>query len=121
MAAGAAIAGMLADRIGRKVVFQSSMAVWGIASILCACAWNLPSLMVFRFILGFGMAAEFPIAQSLVSEFIPAKQRGRYVALLEGFWPIGFICAGVLALVLLPVFGWRGCLWLKAFPSPGSC
>jgi MFS transporter, putative metabolite:H+ symporter len=44
---------------------------------------------------------------SLVSEFIHSKKRGQYIAWLEGFWPIGFITAGMLALVLVPVFNWR--------------
>src|SRR5207249_12235448 len=35
---GAAISGMLADRFGRRVVFQSSMVLWGAGSFLCAMA-----------------------------------------------------------------------------------
>ena len=104
---GAAIAGMAADRFGRKIVFQYSMILWGGASILCALSRNVEQLAVFRILLGLGMGMEFPIGQSLVSEFIPAKNRGRYVALLEGFWPIGFIAAGLLAYFILPIGGWR--------------
>lgn len=116
MAVGAALAGMVADRIGRKAVFQVSMVMWGIASILCAFAPNVQLLMVFRFFLGFGMGAEFPIAQSLVSEFMPAKVRGKYIALLEGFWPLGFIFAGVMAWLLLPLFGWRSVFIAEGLP-----
>lgn len=104
---GAATSGMLADRFGRRVVFQWSMILWGAGSFFCAAAGNLEQLILFRILLGFGMGMEFPIGQSMVSEFVPAKQRGRYVALLEGFWPIGFIAAGVIAYVLLPIGGWR--------------
>jgi putative MFS transporter len=43
----------------------------------------------------------------MVSEFMPASKRGKYIALLEGFWPLGFIVAGVAALVLIPIGGWR--------------
>lgn len=107
MALGAALAGILADRIGRKAVFQVSMIVWGGAALLCAVTWSYDSLLAARFILGFGMGAEFPIAQSMVSELIPAPQRGKYIAFLEGFWPLGFIVAGLVALVLVPVGGWR--------------
>jgi len=117
MAFGAGLAGMLADRIGRKAVFQVSMIVWGSASILCAFAPDLNTLVLFRFLLGFGMGAEFPIAQSLVSEFIPAKQRGKYIALLEGFWPLGFITAGVVALLLIPIGGWRWVFIAEGLPA----
>jgi MFS transporter, putative metabolite:H+ symporter len=107
MFVGATTAGMLADRFGRKVVFQTSMIVWGSASILLALSWNWESLMAFRFLLGLGMGAEFPMGQALVSEFVPSKKRGQYIGFLEGFWPIGFISAGALSLVLVPTLGWR--------------
>ncbi|AET68169.1 sugar phosphate permease [Desulfosporosinus orientis DSM 765] len=114
---GAAIAGMVADRFGRKIVFQSSMIIWGAASILCALSQSAEQLAIFRMMLGFGMGMEFPIGQSLVSEFIPAKNRGRYIALLEGFYPIGFIGAGLLAYFVLPVGGWRWVFVCEGIPA----
>ena len=107
MFVGAAGAGMLADRIGRKAVFQSSMIVWGLASLAMVFAWDLTTIIVCRFFIGLGMGAEFPVAQSLVSEFIPSRQRGKYIAWLEGFWPLGFVACGLLSVVLLPTLGWR--------------
>src|SRR5215469_3977319 len=89
---GAASSGLLADRFGRRVVFQSSMLLWGAGSFLCATASDVNTLMLYRVLLGLGMGMEFPIGQAMVTEIMPARQRGRYVALLEGFWPLGFIC-----------------------------
>ena len=114
---GAATSGMLADRFGRRVVFQWSMVLWGAGSFLCATANDAVTLMLFRMLLGFGMGMEFPIGQAMLSEIMPAKQRGRYVALLEGFWPIGFICAGLLAYFLLPMWGWRGVFVALCIPA----
>jgi MFS transporter, putative metabolite:H+ symporter len=113
MFVGATTAGMLADRFGRKVVFQTSMILWGSASLLLALSWNWESLMIFRFLLGLGMGAEFPIGLSLVSEFMPSEKRGQYIGFLEGFWPIGFITAGALSLVLVPTLGWRSVFVLQ--------
>jgi MFS transporter, putative metabolite:H+ symporter len=113
MFVGATTAGMLADRFGRKVVFQTSMILWGSASLLLALSWNWESLMIFRFLLGLGMGAEFPIGLSLVSEFMPSEKRGQYIGFLEGFWPIGFITAGALSLVLVPTVGWRSVFVLQ--------
>lgn len=114
---GAAVAGMLADRFGRKPVFQVSMVFWGVGSLLCGFSHNIEMLMACRVLLGFGMGMEFPIGQSMVSEIVPAKQRGRYIGLLEGFWPIGFIVAGIAAYFLLPVVGWRGIFIALAVPA----
>jgi putative MFS transporter len=117
MLVGAAISGMLADKFGRRVVFQWSMVFWGAGSFLCAIASDYPQLIIFRILLGFGMGMEFPIGQAMVSELLPAKQRGKYVAMLEGFWPLGFICAGVLAYWLLPIGGWRSVFLALGIPS----
>ncbi len=114
---GAATAGMLADKFGRKPVFQWSMVFWGVGSLLCGFSQNVEQLMMFRVLLGFGMGMEFPIGLSMVSEIVPAKSRGKYVAILEGFWPLGFIAAGIVAYLTLPLIGWRGIFIALAVPA----
>jgi putative MFS transporter len=114
---GAAIAGVLADRFGRKPVFQVSMIFWGVGSLLCGLSQDVNQLILCRILLGFGMGMEFPIGLSLVSEIVPAKSRGRYIAILEGFWPLGFIAAGVLAYFYLPTIGWRGIFIALSIPA----
>ncbi|MEH1016250.1 MFS transporter [Micromonospora sp. CPCC 206060] len=114
MFVGAVSAGALADRFGRRRVFQYSIVVWGLASLGLVFAGNLPSLLTLRFALGVGMGAEFPVAAALLAEFMPAARRGRYAALLEGAWPLGFIVAGVLAYLIVPATGWRAFFALQA-------
>jgi len=114
---GAASAGMLADRFGRKPVFQVSMIFWGVGSLMCGLAQDVNTLMLYRVLLGFGMGMEFPIGLSMVSEIVPAKNRGRYVGILEGFWPLGFIAAGIFSWFMLPLIGWRGIFIALAVPA----
>ncbi|PMS21983.1 MFS transporter [Trinickia dabaoshanensis] len=117
MVAGAAVAGLLADRFGRRPVFQWSMVLWGIASYLCSTAHSVEALIVYRVLLGIGMGMEFPVAQALLSEFVPARSRGRLIALMDGFWPLGFITSGVVSYFVLPGFGWRTVFALLAIPA----
>ena len=117
MLIGAASSGLLADRFGRRVVFQSSIVIWGIGSLLCATANDVNTLMLYRVLLGIGMGMEFPIGQAMLAEILPTRHRGRYVSLLEGFWPLGFICAGLLAYVLQPIVGWRGLFLTLVLPA----
>ncbi|MFM0673246.1 MFS transporter [Paraburkholderia sediminicola] len=117
MVIGAAIAGLLADRFGRRPVFQWSMVLWGLASYLCSTAQSVEALIFYRVLLGFGMGMEFPIAQTLLSEFVPAASRGRLIALMDGFWPLGFIASGVVSYFVLPTFGWRTEFALLAIPA----
>src|SRR5690606_21587034 len=114
---GAAIAGMLAAKYGRKPVFQWSMTFWGVGSLDCGLSQNVEQLMAFRVLLGFGMGMEFPIGLAMVSEIVPAKSRGRYIAILEGFWPLGFISAGILTYLSLDYIGWRGIFIALSIPA----
>ena len=117
MVGGAAIAGLLADRFGRRPVFQWSMVLWGVASYLCSTAHSVDSLIAWRVLLGLGMGMEFPIAQTLLSEFVPTASRGRLIALMDGFWPLGFITSGIVCYFVLPQFGWRTVFALLAIPA----
>ena len=114
---GAASAGLLADRFGRARVFQVSMIFWGLGSLCCGLSTTATALGASRLLLGFGMGMEFPVAQSMVSEIMPAKNRGRYIAFLEGFWPLGFIASGLLTYFVLQVADWRWVFILQAIPA----
>jgi putative MFS transporter len=114
---GAASAGLMADRFGRKRVFQTSMIFWGLGSICCGLAPDVVLLGLARVFVGFGMGMEFPVAQSMVSEIVPATNRGRYIALLEGFWPLGFIASGLVSYFVLSVADWRWVFILQGVPA----
>lgn len=107
MAAGAAIAGMVSDRWGRKTVVTFTLILYGIASAVSGFAPNFIMLLIFRFLTGLGLGGELPAASTLVSEFSPAKVRGRMVVLLESFWAWGWIVASLIAYLLIPIYGWR--------------
>jgi putative MFS transporter len=48
---------------------------------------------------------------------VPAASRGRLIALMDGFWPLGFIASGVVSYFALPAFGWRTEFALLAIPA----
>lgn len=114
---GALGAGFLADHFGRLRVLQWSMICWGIASLLCALAPSVQILMVCRILLGIGMAMELVAASAIVSEFAPAKLRGKMATYMLGLWPLGFISAGLLAYFFIPLGGWRLLFIAQAVPS----
>src|SRR5690554_5964698 len=82
MAIGAVLSGSVADRIGRKKVFALTLVMYSVATGLCGLAWSYSSLLFFRFIVGFGLGGQLPVAVTLVSEFTPAKHRGKFLVLL---------------------------------------
>ncbi|QET05065.1 MFS transporter [Cupriavidus pauculus] len=117
MAIGAMSSGLLADRFGRKPVFQVSMIIWGVGSYLCSTADSALTLGAWRLLLGVGMGMELPLAQTLMSEFIPAQKRGKYLALMDGNWPIAFISAGLMSYYVLSAYSWRTMFLLGAIPA----
>jgi MFS transporter, putative metabolite:H+ symporter len=119
MAIGAAVGGLLADRIGRRNVFALTLLVYGLATGLSALSWSVAVLLVLRFVVGLGLGAELPVASTLVSEFAPARIRGRIVVLLEAFWAVGWIGAAIIGYLVIPASpnGWRWALLLGAAPA----
>lgn len=117
MAIGAAVAGMVADRYGRKTVITFTLVIYGLASAASGIAPNFSILLLLRFLTGLGLGGELPAASTLVSEFSPAKSRGRMVVLLESFWAWGWIAAALIAYLLIPVYGWRIGFFLGGIPA----
>ncbi|PWT94482.1 MAG: MFS transporter [Candidatus Melainabacteria bacterium] len=114
---GASSAGILADRFGRRNVFQWSMVIWGFASLVCGMAPNLTVFALSRIVLGVGMAMEPIAGQALLSELLPAKQRGKYLSYFEGFAILGTIVSGIFAYFFLPLGGWRLLFIAEAVPA----
>ena len=114
---GAAVSGRLADRYGRRTVFQVTLVVFSIGSLLSAAAPSFELLHAARIVTGLGLGGELPVVSTLVSEYAPRGSRGRFIVLLESFWAYGTILAGVVALVVLPAYGWRAAFLVGALPA----
>jgi putative MFS transporter len=117
MAIGAVCSGALADRWGRRNVFAVTLVTYSIATALCAFAPNLTWLLVFRFIVGLGLGGQLPVAVTLVSEYIPAQVRGRFIVLLEGFWGLGWLVAALVSYFVIPSYGWHVAFLIGGLPA----
>lgn len=117
MAIGAILSGTIADLIGRKKVFASTLVIYSLATGLCGLSWNYESLLVFRFLVGFGLGGQLPVAVTLMSEFSPAKHRGKFLVLLESFWAIGWLLAALVSYVIIPKYGWQAAFYIGALPA----
>jgi MFS transporter, putative metabolite:H+ symporter len=122
MAVGAVFFGMLADKVGRKKIFMWTLLLFSVASGLSAFATTLTIFLILRFFIGMGLGGELPVASTLVSESVPAKERGRVVVLLESFWAAGWLLAALISYFVIPaefwpIEGWRVALLLTALPA----
>ncbi|MNW23461.1 putative niacin/nicotinamide transporter NaiP [compost metagenome] len=117
MVFGAAFAGILADKYGRKAILMWTLLVFSIATGLSAFAVGFGMLLILRFVAGVGLGGELPVASTLVSESVPANERGRMVVLLESFWAGGWIVAALVGYFIIPRFGWEAAFLIGAIPA----
>ena len=119
MAIGASVGGLLADRFGRRHVFALTLLVYGVATGASALVGGLAALLVLRFVVGLGLGAELPVASTYVSEFAPARMRGRLIVFLEAFWAVGWTAAALIGYLVVPssADGWRWAFALGAIPA----
>ncbi|MCM0757611.1 MFS transporter [Sporomusa sphaeroides DSM 2875] len=119
MIAGAFLGGIAGDRMGRKAVLKWTMLVFSVASLGCAIAWDIYSLVFFRFIVGLGLGGLPPIIYTLMGEITPARDRGKTQGLLTTFWTVGWILAALLAYFVIAGLedGWRWAFVAGATPA----
>ncbi|MDA8345466.1 MAG: MFS transporter [Thermaerobacter sp.] len=117
MALGAAIAGTLSDRFGRRTVFLVTLLIYSLATGITGFATSVGFLIVMRFLVGVGLGGELPVTTTLVTEFLPKPLRGRGIVWLESFWAVGWIVASLVAYFLIPTYGWRIGFFIGAVPA----
>lgn len=73
-------AGRIADRIGRRRVFLAGLAVFSLASLGCAAAWDVPSLVAFRIGQSAGAAMVTATSLALLLHTFPPARRASAIA-----------------------------------------
>ncbi len=125
------LSGKLYDRIGTRLGFTFSIIVWSVAAMAHAFARGLGSLSLFRFILGFGEAGNWPGAAKTIAEWFPIKQRAFGMAIFNSGAAIGSIAAPPLIVWLAQTYNWQTTflvtgslgffwllLWLLSYQTP---
>jgi putative MFS transporter len=123
MMCGAWIGGVVSDYFGRKIVFLSSIFIATLFGISSAFSPSYEWYIALRLIAGIGLGASAPIDFALFMEFVPSKNRGTIMILLNVYWSIGSSLACILAYVLIPdpnvhnSYDWRLFVFIAATPG----
>jgi len=115
---GAAIAGILGDRIGRRAVMMYALLFYSAFTILAAVAPNYEIFVAARVLAGLGTGAESAIIAPFLAEFVPAARRGWFLGALAGFFSFGFVGAALIGRFVVPTSdqGWRWAQVITALP-----
>jgi MFS family permease len=118
---GALVFGPVADRFGRKGMFLVDIILFVVFSAASAAAWNAVSLIVFRFVLGIGIGADYPIGVSYIAECVPTRLRGRLIVGAFAFQALGSLMGVLVGLVILKAYpsleAWRVMLAFGVLPA----
>jgi MFS family permease len=110
-AIGGAIFGIIGDRLGRKTSLQITIALFSVAAIISAFAWNYWSLAALRLITGIGLGGEFGVGMVLFNEAWKKGSRGLGAAALQGCAVIASSAASITGIWLISAFSdewsWR--------------
>ncbi|GAB6934658.1 MAG: MFS transporter [Bacillota bacterium] len=117
MAVGAALAGLLADRFGRRRLFVWTLMLYSLATGASALAGTVAVLLVLRVLAGMGLGGELPVATTYVLESAPESSRGRAVVYLNSFWAVGMLVAAFVSYFIIPAFGWQAGFLIGALPA----
>jgi MFS family permease len=110
-AIGGALFGTIGDRFGRKTSLQFTIALFSVAAILSAFAWNFWSLALLRLATGIGLGGEYGAGMVLFNEAWPKRNRGLGTSVLQGCAVIASSTASVVGIWLISTFStewsWR--------------
>jgi MFS family permease len=120
-AIGGALAGVLADRIGRVRTLIVTVITYAVFTVLCGFAWNYETLLVLRALQGLGFGGEWAAGAILVAEYAKPEYRGRAVAFIQSSWAVGWGLSVVVYTFVFsvadPDIAWRILFWTGAIPA----
>ncbi|MEQ9900729.1 MFS transporter [Pectobacterium punjabense] len=113
MAISVVIAGRLGDRYGLKPVFIAGLALFAVASLLCALAPQLWQLIVARTLQGIGAAFLMTLGMALLRQTAGEKHVGQAMGILGAVSALGTALGPSVGGWLLTTAGWRSLFWVQ--------
>src|ERR1039457_1728974 len=121
MTIGAPITGYVGDKFGRRFTYQINLLIFGLASLAAAFSQDMTQLIICRFVQGLGLGAEIVVGYSTLTEFVPPKTRGRWLAFMAFLVVAGFPATALLSYLIIPSFGWRPLFVIDGIRSLTAC
>ncbi len=99
--------GKLSDTYGRKPAFFASITIFLVGSVLCGASDSMTSLIVYRAIQGLGAGGLITLAQTVIGDLVPPRERGRYQGLFAAVFAVCSVTGPLLGGVITDHLSWR--------------
>lgn len=114
---GQLLYGPVSDMVGRKPPLYAGLALFTLASIGCALATDIHTLVALRFLQGLGAAAGMAIPRAVVRDLHTGAEAARLMSLLMLVFSVSPILAPLAGSGVIALTGWRGVFWAVALAA----
>ncbi|SJZ86722.1 drug resistance transporter, EmrB/QacA subfamily [Pilibacter termitis] len=103
----------LADMIGRRPVFLTSVTIFILGSALSGLSSSMVQLIIFRAIQGVGAGGILPISLTLIADLYDQKQRSKLLGLNSATWGIASIVGPLGGGMIVETFSWHWIFYIN--------
>jgi len=105
--------GKISDLYGRRIIFQATIIIFLIGSVLCGLAQDMPQLIAFRAVQGVGAGGLMAIAFAIIGDVIPPRERGRYQGYFGAVFGVSSVAGPLLGGWITETIGWRWIFYIN--------